>query len=87
MACTLTTLTALTSDRSAPPVTRLPCVSGGQVLVSDLRAALNPDTCLVSVMHANNETGVLNDIQALARWVPPVMMLDVGAEGLSVFVE
>ncbi|XP_043227057.1 selenocysteine lyase-like [Amphibalanus amphitrite] len=48
-------------------VTRLPCRAGGRVSVSELRAALSPDTCLVSVMHANNETGVVNDIEAIGR--------------------
>jgi cysteine desulfurase len=30
-----------------------------------VRAALRPDTQLVSIMHANNEIGVINDIAAL----------------------
>ncbi|HEU0120158.1 MAG TPA: cysteine desulfurase family protein [Bryobacteraceae bacterium] len=39
--------------------------SRGRVSVDELRAALRPDTALVSVMHANNETGVVQDIAAL----------------------
>jgi cysteine desulfurase len=35
------------------------CISPGQ-----LQAALRPETVLVSLMHANNETGVINDIAA-----------------------
>jgi cysteine desulfurase len=38
----------------------------GAVAPADLAAALRPNTCLVSVMAANNETGVLNDVRALA---------------------
>ncbi len=37
----------------------------GRVTPGQLAAALRPDTVLVSLMHANNETGVLNDIAAL----------------------
>jgi cysteine desulfurase len=31
-------------------------------------AALRPETCLVSIMHANNEIGTVNDIAAIAAW-------------------
>ncbi len=37
------------------------CIEPGQVA-----AALRPDTALVSLMHVNNETGVVNDIDAIA---------------------
>ncbi|MFN3712720.1 MAG: cysteine desulfurase family protein [Alcanivoracaceae bacterium] len=46
-------------------VTWLAPQADGQVAIDDLRAALRPDTTLVSLMHANNETGVINDIAAL----------------------
>ena len=39
----------------------------GKVSPDAVRAALRPDTALVSVMHANNETGVLQPIQEIAR--------------------
>jgi cysteine desulfurase len=39
---------------------------GGAIAPEDVAAALAPDTALVSLMHANNETGVLNDIAAIA---------------------
>jgi cysteine desulfurase len=39
---------------------------GGAIAPGDVAAALAPDTALVSLMHANNETGVLNDIAAIA---------------------
>jgi cysteine desulfurase len=38
----------------------------GAIAPDDVAAALTPDTALVSLMHANNETGVLNDIAAIA---------------------
>lgn len=51
-------------------VTRVPAGRDGRVRVDDVRAALRPDTVLVSVMHANNETGAVQpvaEIAALAR--------------------
>lgn len=38
----------------------------GLIEADQLEAALRPDTALVTIMHANNETGVLQDIAALA---------------------
>jgi cysteine desulfurase len=43
-----------------------PVTSGGYVDPSAIRDRLRQDTLLVSVMHANNETGVLQPIQAIA---------------------
>jgi cysteine desulfurase len=39
----------------------------GAVDPEEIRRALEPDTVLVSVMHANNETGVVQPIEAIAR--------------------
>jgi len=46
-------------------VTRLPVDTTGRVSVDDLRRALRPDTTLVSVMAANNETGTLQPVAEL----------------------
>jgi cysteine desulfurase len=46
-------------------VTYLRPASDGRVGVDDVAAALRPDTLLVSIMHANNEIGVVNDIAAI----------------------
>ncbi len=46
-------------------VTILPVESDGTVRVSSVEAALRPDTVLVSLMHANNEIGVVHDISAI----------------------
>src|SRR5262245_47893098 len=51
-------------------VTRLPVYDDGVVRTSDVRAALRPDTVLISVMMANNEIGTiqpLTEIGALVR--------------------
>lgn len=47
-------------------VTFLPCTSSGVVEPGALQAALRPNTRLVSVMLANNETGVIQPIAELA---------------------
>ncbi len=39
----------------------------GRVIVADLEALLRPDTVLVSVMHANNETGVVQPVREIAE--------------------
>ena len=47
-------------------LTILPVDSAGRVDPSDLDSALRSDTVLVSVMHANNETGTIQPIEELA---------------------
>jgi cysteine desulfurase len=47
-------------------VTFLPCTPGGLIEPESLRAALRPNTKLVSIMFANNETGVIQPIAELA---------------------
>lgn len=47
-------------------VTLLPVGTAGVVDPDDLKATLTPKTCLVSIMLANNETGVLQPIRQLA---------------------
>jgi cysteine desulfurase len=39
----------------------------GQVSPEDLFRAIRPNTCIVSIMAANNETGILNNIKELSR--------------------
>lgn len=51
-------------------VTYLPVDGNGQIRIGDLRAAIRPDTILISIMAANNETGTIQplaEIGALAR--------------------
>jgi cysteine desulfurase len=47
-------------------VTTLPVDHFGQVSPDELAAALTTETILVSIMHANNEVGTIQPIQALA---------------------
>ena len=53
-------------EKQGYELTYLPVDAHGQVAPDTLRAALRPDTVLVSIMMANNETGVVQPIQALA---------------------
>ncbi len=48
-------------------VTYLPVDGTGQINLEDLKAALTPETALVSIMWANNETGVVYPVEEAAR--------------------
>ncbi len=50
-------------------ITYLPVDASGQVDPSSLAAALRDDTTLVTIMHANNETGTLQPLAELAEIV------------------
>src|SRR5918998_1712392 len=50
-------------------VTRLPVYSDGVVRLEDVRAALRPDTVLVTVMLANNEVGTVQPVAELGALV------------------
>jgi cysteine desulfurase len=47
--------------------TRVAPAANGVVAVAPLLAAVRPETALVALMHANNETGVLQPVEAAAR--------------------
>ena len=50
-------------------ITRLPVDHLGQIDLADLAAAIRPDTALVSLLWANNETGVVWPLQKIAAAV------------------
>ncbi len=54
-------------EREGFEVTFLPVSGEGIVDPEAVRAALRPDTILVSVMHANNEVGTVQPIEAIGR--------------------
>jgi cysteine desulfurase len=66
--CVLATAEFL--EKQGFSVTYLPVDATGKVSVADVKKAIRPDTILISVMAANNETGTLQPIKeigALAR--------------------
>lgn len=53
-------------EREGFEVTLIPCSSSGRIDPADVAASLRPDTLLVSVMHVNNETGVIQPLAEIA---------------------
>ncbi len=58
--------TAAALERDGVDVTYLPVDEYGMASPNDLAAAIRPETCLVSIMYANNEVGTINPIAELA---------------------
>ena len=54
-------------EREGARITHLPVDGTGLVDPDELRRAIAPDTVLVSIMHANNETGTVQPIADCAR--------------------
>ena len=54
-------------EKRSVEVTYLPCAASGLLEPATLQAALRPNTRLVSIMLANNETGTIQPIAELAR--------------------
>jgi cysteine desulfurase len=54
-------------ERQGYEVTWLEVNGEGELNLDELREALRPDTCVVSMMLANNETGVLFPVEAAGR--------------------
>jgi cysteine desulfurase len=54
-------------EREGWEVTVLPVLDTGLVDIDAFNAAIRPDTVLASVMFVNNETGVIQDIEALGQ--------------------
>ncbi len=48
-------------------VTYLPVGKGGRVNLDDLKRAITPKTILLSIMHANNETGVIQPVEEIGK--------------------
>ena len=57
----------LASSSQAGSVTYVPVDGRGIVDPQDIRRALRPDTALISVMHANNELGVIQPIAEISK--------------------
>ena len=54
-------------ERHGHPVTRIGVDSGGRALLEEAREAIDRETLLVTAMHSNNETGVLQPVAELVK--------------------
>ena len=54
-------------EKSGFEITYLDPEPNGLTLPEKIQAAIRPDTILVSIMHVNNEIGVINDIAAIGK--------------------
>ncbi len=54
-------------SRTGFEVTYLKVKQNGLIELDELNNSIRPDTILVSIMHVNNETGVIQDIQAIGE--------------------
>ncbi len=48
-------------------ITRLPVDGSGRIDLDDLRRSIRKNTSLITIMTANNETGVLQDVEGIGR--------------------
>lgn len=48
-------------------ITYLPVDQYGMVNTEDLKAAIRPDTCLISIMFANNEIGTIQPVSEIGK--------------------
>jgi cysteine desulfurase len=53
-------------------VTRLDVDQDGRIRLDDLTRVCRPDTTLITIMHANNETGVLQPIEEIRESIAPL---------------
>jgi cysteine desulfurase len=66
-ACVIETCRQVERLEMACSVTVIACRDRGIMRVEDVVAALRPETCLVALMHVNNETGMIQPVTELGR--------------------
>lgn len=66
-------------ERDGFAVTRIGCGPSGVVEPAELLNAIGPETGLISLMHANNETGTIQHIRQIADLLPSGPYLHVDA--------
>ncbi len=54
-------------ERQGFEITYLPVHSNGIVCIKELKEAIRPDTCLVTIMFANNEIGTIQPVQEIGK--------------------
>lgn len=55
------------AEASGAEVTKIAPRNDGRIHSADIERALRKSTCMVACMHANNETGIINDIAAIGE--------------------
>jgi cysteine desulfurase len=55
------------ASRGSCTLDKLPVAANGEIVVDELRPRLRPDTRLIAVMLANNETGVLQPVERVSQ--------------------
>lgn len=53
------------AERNIATVTFVQPTASGHIRPEDVEAAITPTTCIICVMHANNETGAINDVRKI----------------------
>jgi cysteine desulfurase len=66
-------------------VTYLPVSRSGAISASDVRSSIRPETALVSVMHANNETGAVQPIREVADVIAEANQAEANLAQRSIF--
>lgn len=61
-------------------VTYLPVSSNGLVSLDDIKKAVRPETCLISVMAVNNEIGVIQPLEEIGRLLKDIQQENGGAK-------
>jgi cysteine desulfurase len=54
-------------ERQGYQVTYLPVDSGGRIQPEELERAIRPETILITIMHANNEVGMIQPLEAIVH--------------------
>jgi selenium donor protein len=54
-------------EKNGFEITRVPVDESGIVNTEDIRSAIKPETILITVMHANNETGSIQPVEAIGK--------------------
>jgi len=79
---------AMKLKESGHEVTFVPPSENGVVEAKDVVSAMRANTCLVSVMHVNNETGALSDIDDIAAKVKATKKdVHFHADGVQAFLK
>lgn len=69
-------------EREGAAVTYLPVDGNGVVDPDSVRGALRPETVLISIMHANNETGVIQPVEEIA-WIAREHGIPLHSDGVQ----